>query len=296
MKPAAFEYYAPTSLDEALEILARLGYDGKVLAGGQSLVPAMNFRMALPAALVDLNTMPELSFINPTGDGGLLIGTMTRDSIVEHNPLVKERAPMIAETMFHVAHPQIRNRGTFGGLMAHADPTAQIPAVVFVLNARFHVRGKDTDRWDSSEEFFLGPFATSIEPGEMLVEIEIPAMAPRTGSSYKQMARQAGAQALVGAASVITLDEAGKAADVRIALTSVGEIPVFAAQAVAGLVGETLTPELIEAAAESASTVDIDPGADIHCSVEYRRHLARVLTRQSLTEALERAGRNGGKK
>jgi len=291
MKPAAFDYYAPTSVDEALETVAQLGYDGKVLAGGQSLIPAMNFRMALPAALVDLNSVPELSYIRPTDEGGILIGTMTRDSAVEFSDLVKARAPMVSETMPHVAHPQIRNRGTFGGCLAHADPTAQLPAVVTALNARYHIRGSGGDRWISSEEFYTGPFATAIEPDEMLIEIEIPAMAQRTGSSYRQVARQVGAQALVGAASVLTLDDAGRVMEARIALTSVGEVPVMANQAISLLVGEVLTADTIIAAAEAAATVDIDPGGDIHCSAEYRRHLTRVLTRQSLTEALERAAR-----
>jgi CO/xanthine dehydrogenase FAD-binding subunit len=239
--------------------------------------------------LVDLNTVPELFYIRPTDQGGILLGAMTRDSVVETSDLIRQRAPMIVETMPHVAHPQIRSRGTFGGCMAHADPTAQLPAVAFALSTRFHIRSVETDRWVSSEEFFVGPFTTAIEPGELLVEMEIPPTASRTGTSYKQVARQAGAQALVGSASLITLDDAGRIQDARICLTSVGEIPVFATQAVAGLVGEIPSPDLIAVASETAANLDIDPGGDIHCSAEYRRHLTRVLTRQSLAEAIHRA-------
>jgi len=294
MKPAEFDYYAPASVEEALDLLAELGYDGKVLAGGQSLVPAMNFRMALPSALVDLNSIPELFYIKEE-DGGLAIGAMTRDSQVEHSSLVADRAPMVVETMPYVAHPQIRNRGTFGGLMAHADPTAQIPAVAFALNARYLLRKKEAERWVTSEEFYIGPFTTAIEPDEILAEVVIPAAPERSGSSYQQVARQHGAQGLVGVASLVTLDESGRCQDARIVLTSVGETPVFAHQAVQSLLGELPTAEMIQAAAEMASTADIDPGSDIHCTVEYRRHLANVLTRRSLTAAFERAAGNAGR-
>lgn len=291
MKPAEFDYYAPDSLAEALEVTAQLGYDGKILAGGQSLVPAMNFRMATPAALIDLNPVVELFYIRPTETGGLSIGAMTRDSVVEESPLVKERAPLIAETMPHVAHPQIRNRGTLGGCMAHADPTAQLPAVLYTLGATFNIRSLESDRWVAAEDFFLGPFTTAIEVGEILVEMQIPGLAPRTGTAYQQVARQAGAQALVGAASLLTVDEDGRISAARIALTSVGEIPVFAAQAVATLTGAPATAEVLAQAADLAADEDIDPGGDIHCSAEYRRSLTRVLTRKSLATALERATR-----
>ncbi len=146
MKPAPFEYYAPTSVEEALATLQNLGYDGKVLAGGQSLIPAMNFRMARPAALVDLNKVKELFYIKPTDDGGLAIGTMTRDSVVEKDPLVAQRFPIVPFVVKHIAHPQIRNRGTFGGAIAHADPAAQIPALSVALKARFLVRKQGGER------------------------------------------------------------------------------------------------------------------------------------------------------
>ena len=147
MKPAPFDYYAPTSVEEALDDLHKLGYDGKVLAGGQSLIPAMNFRMARPAALVDLNKIDELAYVKRADDGSILIGTMTRDSKVEKDSLVVERFPIIPEVMDYIAHPQIRNRGTFGGAIAHADPAAQLPALMVALKANIHISKKGSDRW-----------------------------------------------------------------------------------------------------------------------------------------------------
>lgn len=294
MKPAPFDYYAPESLDEALEILSEKEYDIKVLAGGQSLVPSMNFRLAQPPALLDLNNIPDMAYIRANPDGGVTIGTMTRDSDVENDPQVGERFPLIREAMPHIAHPQIRNRGTFGGAIAHADPTGQLPAVTTALGARYHLRSKDADRWVNCDEFFLGPFTTALGPDELLLEVEIPPLPARTGTSYQQMARQSGAQALVGVASVVTLDGSGKVASARVVLLSVGETPVLAVKTAESLVGKDLTPEAAAAAAEIAATQDTDPGGDIHCTPEFRRHLIRVLVARSLTEAGERARAKGG--
>jgi carbon-monoxide dehydrogenase medium subunit len=289
MKPAPFDYYAPTSVEEALDILSDKGYDIKVLAGGQSLIPSMNFRLAQPPALLDLNNIPDLSYIRSTSTGGVVIGAMTRDTDVEYDPTVTERFPVIREAMPHIAHPQIRNRGTFGGAIAHADPTAQLPAITLALGARYHVRSKNGDRWVGSDEFFTGPFSTALEIDELLIEVEIPAMAPHTGASYKQMARQAGAQALVGVVCVVTLDAQKRVEATRITLLSVGQTPVLSVKAMESLIGKELTPEAMAAAAEISATQDTDPGGDIHCSPEYRRHLIRVLVAQSLTTAGERA-------
>ncbi len=288
MKPAPFDYYAPASVDEALEILSEKGYDIKVLAGGQSLIPSMNFRLAQPPALLDLNNIPDLSFIRSTADGGVVIGAMTRDTEVEFDERVTKAFPIIKEAMPHIAHPQIRNRGTFGGAIAHADPTAQLPAVTLALNARYHVRNKNSDRWVECNEFYLGPFTTALEPEDLLIEVEIPALPAHTGTSYQQMARQAGAQALVGVAAVVTLD-GKKVSGARITLLSVGETPVLASGAGESLIGKELTADVVAAAAEIAATQDTDPGGDIHCSPEYRRHLIRVLVGRALTAAGERA-------
>jgi CO/xanthine dehydrogenase FAD-binding subunit len=294
MKPAEFDYYSPASIDEALDLLAKLGYSGKVLAGGQSLAPSMNFRLAQPAALVDLNQIPELSYIKSSEDGGLLIGTMTRDSQVEHDPLVAQRFPVIAEAFHFVGYPQIRNRGTFGGAIAHADPTAQMPAVLLALNGRCHVRSKTADRWVTAEEFFAGPFTTVLNPDELLVEVAIPPTGPRSGTSYQQMARQAGAQALVGVVVFVSVDEKKRCQQARLALLSVGMTPILAKEAARLLIGKEPTQAVIQAAAETAAGKDIDPGSDIHCSVEFRRHLAKMLTAQALQVAFDRAALRGG--
>lgn len=288
MKPAQFDYYAPTSVEEALGLLADLGYGVKILAGGQSLVPAMNFRMALPPALLDLNNITELAYIRPTQDG-IAIGTMTRDSDVEHDPEVIKRFPIIKEAMHHIAHPQIRNRGTFGGAIAHADPTGQLPAVCLALQARYLVSSKNGQRWVESDDFFIGPFTTVIEPEEMLVEVFLPNMAPHSGASYQQTARQAGAQALVGAAAVVELDDAGLCENVRLAYLSVGETPLLALHAAKELVGKAPTPDTIAKAAATAAAEDVDPGGDIHCSVEFRRHLVEVIGCRALTAAFAQA-------
>ena len=289
MKPAPFEYYAPASLAEALERVAQLGYSAKVLAGGQSLIPAINYRLAQPAALVDLNHVAELFYVRPATDGGVTIGAMTRNSTVEHDLLIAARAPLVAEVLPHIAWPQIRNRGAFGGNIAHADPAGHLPAIAVVLNGRYHVRSKKADRWLNSDEFFVGAFTTALEPDELLVEVALPPMPPRSGWSYRQAARQAGAEAMVGAAALVSLDERGRCSQARIAYVSVGETPALAQRAARMLLGQTPTAAAIEAAAEAAAMSDVDPGEDIHATAEYRRHLVRSLTRQALTEAFERA-------
>ncbi|MGC8779436.1 MAG: FAD binding domain-containing protein [Anaerolineae bacterium] len=289
MKPAPFDYYAPQTLAEALDRVAELGYSAKVLAGGQSLIPAMNYRLAQPAALVDLNNVAELFYIRPAADGGVTIGAMTRTATVEHDPLVAQRAPLLAEAIPHIAWPQIRNRGTFGGNVAHADPAGHLPAITVALNARYHARSKGGDRWLSADEFFLGAFTTALEPDELLVEVALPPMPPRSGWSYRQAARQAGAEAMVGVAAVVSLDERGRCASARISYVSVAETPPIAHNAAEALIGQTPTQEAIQAAAEAAAAKDVDPGEDIHATAAYRRHLVRTLTRQALTEAFERA-------
>jgi CO/xanthine dehydrogenase FAD-binding subunit len=292
MKPAPFNFFAPSTIEEALALLAEHGYDAKVLAGGQSLIPTMNFRLAQPAVLVDLNRIPELFYIKPDKDGGVLVGTMTRESQVERDPLIAERAPLVHEAMPHIAHPQIRNRGTFGGCIAHADPAAELPAVSLALNARFRVLGQAGERWVPADEFFVGFFTTALQPDELLVEVSLPPMAPnrRRGWSFQEVARRHGDYALVGVATLVTLDEQGQCEAVRLVFLSVGDGPVEAHQAAEVLRGQVPSPEAIRAAAETASSADVDPSGDIHATADYRRHLVKVLTRRSLEQALERVG------
>lgn len=289
MKPVPFDYYAPTSQAEALERLNELGYNGKVLAGGQSLIPAMNFRMARPAALVDLNRIPDLFFIRPSADGGLAIGTMTRTSTVEKSPEVIRRFPLIAEVMPNIAHTQIRARGTFGGAIAHADPAGQLPAIALVLNANLKVAKKGAERWVNAEDFFMGPFMTVLEAEEMLAEVVLPALPAHTGSSYMQVSRQRGGYSMAAVASLVTVDEAGLCTRVRMGLISVGDMPILSQAAGKILIGQKVTPEAAKQVAEIAAKSECDPGTDVHATAEYRRHLVRVLVEQSLLAAYARA-------
>lgn len=286
MKPAPFDYYRPASLDEALALLAE--HEGaKPLAGGQSLIPAMNFRLATPSVLIDLNGIPELAFISET-DTGLKIGGMTRHRAVEHSDLVRRRAPLVHETMPYIAHAAIRTRGTFGGSLAHADPAAELPAVIVALDATVGVRGPAGARRIAASEFFSGLFTTRLEPGELLVDVEIASPRERRGSAFREIARRHGDFALVGVAASVSIDDRGRCADARVVLLSVGDRPTIAVSAAKALVGETPSPEAIRAAADAAASQDIDPTSDIHASAAYRRQLARVLTRRALETAFAR--------
>ncbi|MCB9079576.1 MAG: xanthine dehydrogenase family protein subunit M [Anaerolineaceae bacterium] len=288
MKPPPFEYFAPTTLDEALDYMADYGDEAKPLAGGQSLIPTMNFRLAQPEVLVDLNGLAELAYIRPAA-GGVSIGAMTRQRSVERSPLVAEQTPLIHETMPYIAHPQIRNRGTFGGNLAHTDPASELPAVATALNARFRAQSRSGQRWLTADEFFVDLFTTALEPEELLVEIVIPPLPARTGYAFHEISRRHGDYALVGVAATVTLDDSGLCEAARLVYFSVGDKPVEAVQATAALAGQKLSAAAIDAAAEIAATQDIDPPGDIHASVAYRRHLAKVLARQVLAAATARA-------
>ena len=186
MKPAPFEYHAPGSVDEVLALLAEHGDEAKVLAGGQSLVPTMNFRLAQPEVLIDLNRVAELDHLRVEGSE-LRIGAMTRQRTVERSALVAERAPLLTETLPWIAHPQIRNRGTFGGALAHADPAAELPAVTLALGARFRARRRGAERWIAAGGFFTGLFETALGPDELLVEVALPELGPRTGWAFREV-------------------------------------------------------------------------------------------------------------
>jgi CO/xanthine dehydrogenase FAD-binding subunit len=288
MKPAPFEYHRPRSLDEALALLAQYGGDAKPLAGGQSLIPAMNFRLATPAVLVDLNALDELAYITSSG-GGLRIGGMTRQRAVERSAEIAKDTPLLHETMPFIAHPAIRNRGTVGGSVAHADPAAELPAVMLALNAQFALRRQNGSRSIQAGDFFTGLFSTALEPGELLTAIAVPRAQKRTGYAFQEISRRRGDFALVGVAASVDVDEQGRCANARIALLSVGDRPMLAVTAAAVLKGQAPSAEAIRSAAETAATKDIDPPSDIHASAKYRRQLASVLTRRVLERAFDRA-------
>jgi CO/xanthine dehydrogenase FAD-binding subunit len=288
LKPAPFEYFRPRSLDEALALLAEYGADAKALAGGQSLIPAMNFRLATPSVLVDLNAIGGLDYIRD-GAGTVHIGGMTRQRALERSTLIRHHLPLIAETMPYIAHPAIRTRGTIGGSLAHADPAAELPAVVLALESTLIVSSQSGAREISAQEFFLGLFTTAVQAGELLTEIRIPPPAARSGYAFQEMSRRHGDFALVGVAAVVRLDDKGRCDEARVALLSVGDRPTLAAQAANALKGQMPSAESIRGAAEVAATSDIDPPSDIHASARYRRQLANVLTRRVLERAFERA-------
>jgi carbon-monoxide dehydrogenase medium subunit len=293
MKPPPFKYFAPDTVEEALAHLAEYGYEAKALAGGQSLIPTMNFRLAQPGVLVDLNNIPELAYIRPGSEGGVAVGAMTRQRQVERSDLIADRVPLVHETMPYIAHPQIRNRGTFGGSIAHADPASELPALALALDALFKVRNQSSERWVRASEFFIDLFATALEPDDLLIEVSLPEMAPQTGYAFEEVSRRHGDYALVGLAATITVNLSGQCQRARLVFFSVGTGPVEAFQAQADLDGEDLSQAAIQAAADIAASTDLDPPSDIHASTAYRRHLARVLAQRVLTRAAARAAGNG---
>ena len=284
MKPAPFEYFRPHSVEEAIDLLAKHGPDAKPLAGGQSLIPAMNFRLAAPAVLVDLNAIDALSGVTPH-EGGLRIGAMTRHRMLEHSGIVAREAPLVAAAMPFVAHAAIRTRGTLGGSLAHADPAAELPAVLLALDAAFTLRGRERSRSVPAADFFIGLFTTTLEPGELLTEVVITPRSSRSACAFQELSRRQGDYALAGVAAQVALDERGRCATARIALLSVADRPVLAGHASRALAGERPTPALIREAADAAAAHDIDPPGDIHASSAYRRHLAAVLMRRVLERA-----------
>lgn len=288
MKPAPFEYHAPDTLEEALALLGEHGFGAKLLAGGQSLIPAMNFRLSQPAVLIDLNGVDELVYVREDGAAGLRIGAMTRQRTLEHSDLVAARAPLLAETMPWIAHPQIRNRGTVGGSIAHADPAAELPAVMLAREACFELRGPAGSRTVPASEFFTGLFGTAMEPDELLVEARLDPLPDRTGTAFEEIARRHGDYALAGVAAVLTVDEAGRCTRARIALFSVSDGPTLATGAADLLPGRELDEAAIREAADVTAR-DLDPPGDIHASATYRRHLAGHLTARALRTAAARA-------
>lgn len=290
MKPAPFEYVAPTDLHGVLVALHDHGFDAKLLAGGQSLVPVMNFRLAQPGVLIDLNTVPELDFIRREADGTMRFGSMVRQRTLERDTLVREHLPLLHETMPHIAHPQIRNRGTFGGSIAHADPAGELPVIAVALNGRFRIQSTTTDRWVSARDFFRALFETDCGDVEMITEIELPPLAPNTGTAFTEVARRHGDYALGGVAAVVTVDASQVCTAARLVYLNAGEIPMVAEEAAQLLVGERMSDELLLETAVTASTQEISPMSDIHANDEYKRHLAKVLTIRALRTAFERAG------
>jgi len=284
MKPAPFNYIAPETIEDALAALKEHGYSAKLLAGGQSLIPTMNFRLAQPSVLIDINNIEGLDFIRRDVSGELRIGALVRHHQLESDPLVEAYAPLITAAMVHVAHPQIRNRGTVGGSIAHADPAAELPAVMLALDARFRLQNGRSSRWVSATDFFLGLFMTALADDEMLVEIAIPPVKVGSGFGFEEIARRHGDFALAGVATMVGRDGAGACTSARIVYINAGETPILATKASQHLVGKPLTAEIMAEAATIAQE-EIEPSGDIHATVEFKHHLAKVLTIRALKSA-----------
>jgi carbon-monoxide dehydrogenase medium subunit len=288
MKPAPFKYALPPNLEEALELKAKHGDEARFLAGGQSLIPMMNFRLAQPEALIDLNGLTELHYARQVDSGALRVGAMTRHREMLVNPLVRSSQPLVTEAMHQVAHPQIRNRGTLCGNLAHADPASEMPAVMLALEARFHARSTTTERWIEAKDFFRGVFETALTDVEMLVEVEMPAMSDRTGTAFVEFARRPGDYAIIGVAAVVGLDQEGACARCRLAYCNAHQTPIRAVAAENALLGKRISDNEAKAAGEMASR-EIDPPDDVQASGAYKRHLIGVLTRQAVAMAQARA-------
>jgi aerobic carbon-monoxide dehydrogenase medium subunit len=287
VKPPRFDYLAPAALDEALDLLRDLGEGAKVLAGGQSLVPLLNFRLARPTHLVDLNEVAGLDGIRVDG-GHLAIGAMTRQRAVETSALVRERCPLLAEAMPQIGHVQIRNRGTIGGSLVHADPAAELPAVVAALDGELVLQSARGRRVLKPEQFFTAYLTTAVVSDEILVEARVPVTPPRTGSAFLEVSRRHGDFALVGVAATLTVDGAGICTAAAIALAGVGPGPVVAREAARALVGIEPRATAFEEAGRLVAE-RVTPDSDLHASSDYRKHLAGVLTRRALVRAAERA-------
>jgi carbon-monoxide dehydrogenase medium subunit len=286
MKPPPFTYHDPTSTEEALDLLQRYGGDAKVLAGGQSLMPLLNFRLSSPAALVDINRIAALSYIRHEA-GRLCIGALTRQRTIEFSAPVREHLPLLYEATTLVGHLPIRTRGTIGGSLAHADPAAEYPAVATAAEAELVVQGPHGRRILRPEEFFIGYLTTALASDEVLVEVRFPTPPPTSGWAFAEFARRHGDFALVGIAAV--LDTKGELCQyARLATAGVGPAPLRLRATEQILEQEGLTEQSIEAAAVQAAE-SVDPQSDIHASTEFRRHLTRVLTRRALRQASVRS-------
>jgi CO/xanthine dehydrogenase FAD-binding subunit len=286
MKPAPFKYIAATSLEHALALKAEHGDDAKFLAGGQSLMPAMNFRLAQPAIIIDINGIEDLAGIRPSG-GTTRVGPVTRYRALQRDAGFAQLFPLIGEALPHIAHPQIRNRGTIGGNLSHADPASELPAIAVALRARFRVQAAKQERWIEAPDFFAGALTTDLKPDEMLTEIELPLAKPRTGSCFMEIARRRGDFAIVGVAAMVTLGDEDKCTAIRLAFCGVGQTPVDASPAADGLIGHALTEEALRDAAASVQAM-IDPGGSVHATADYQRHIAGVLTERALQTAHQR--------
>jgi carbon-monoxide dehydrogenase medium subunit len=286
MKPAAFDYVVADSIDMAVVSLAEAGGDGKIIAGGQSLVPMLNFRLLRPSILVDINRIGGLAFIEDAGKA-IRIGALTRHYQIETSPVIARHLPVLGHAMTHVAHLAIRNRGTIGGSLSHADPAAELPMMALLLDAEIHIASAGGKRMIAARDFFLGALTVDLAGGDIVTEIVLPILPPKTGWGFEEVSRRSGDFALAAVAATLTVS-AGAISQARIALTGVGPTALRAAQAEALLLGHALEPNLIGRVIEAVRTA-IKPDTDLHASSDYRRHLAGVLAGRAVAAAWRRA-------
>ncbi|MGB8105712.1 MAG: xanthine dehydrogenase family protein subunit M, partial [Pseudolabrys sp.] len=282
MKPAAFDYVIADSIDMAVASLADGGGDAKIIAGGQSLVPMLNFRLLRPSVLIDINRIGDLAFIEEAGKK-IRIGALTRHYQLETSPVIARHLPVLASAMTHVAHLAIRNRGTIGGSLSHADPAAELPMMALLLDAELHIASASGKRTIAARDFLVGALTVDLARDDIVTEIVLPKLPPKTGWGFEEVARRTGDFALAAAAATLTLS-AGVISQARIALTGVGATPVRAAEAEALLVGQALEPGLIDRIIDAVRAA-IEPDTDLHASSDYRRHLAGVLAGRAVSAA-----------
>lgn len=280
MKPPAFKYCAPRSVNEAIEVLAHEGEDVSILAGGQSLVPMLNMRMARPEVLVDINHIDAISGIEDNGH--LAVGALTRQRAVEHSSVVAKRAPLLIHAAKHIGHPAIRARGTVGGSVSHADPASELPAALVALDATLVLTGPSGERRVSAEDFFVSVFTTARQPDEILTRIEVQAVREESKCGFVEVARRHGDFALVGVAAQIDEDPDGRVTSARLVITNVSDVPFRARQAEEALVGNHIGDPATRVAAADAAAAALSPPSDVHASAEYRIDVSRTLVRRVL--------------
>jgi CO/xanthine dehydrogenase FAD-binding subunit len=287
VKPAAFDYVRAESVGQAVHALAGAGGDGKIIAGGQSLVPMMNFRLVKPSVLVDINRIPGLDRIERRGKR-ISLGALVRHRMTASDPLIAESLPVLHHAMKHVAHLTVRNRGTFCGSICHADPAAEMPMMAQLLNAEIHIVSPTGERSLSAKEFLTGSLVTALEQDELVTEIEIDQLAPDTGWGFGEFARRHGDYALA-AVAVTMLRRDGVASDVRVAVMGVGETAMRVNEVEAFLEAHEMDGDLIDVAVDALRSF-VEPNSDLHASADYRRHLCGELMRRALLDAWKRAG------
>jgi carbon-monoxide dehydrogenase medium subunit len=287
MPATVFEYHVPTTVQEAISLLSQYGGEAKLLAGGHSLIPIMNLRLAQPKALIDIGKIPGLVGIREEG-GTIVIGAMTTHWLIESSALLKEKVPILPEAAAVIGDVQVRNRGTIGGSLAHADPAGDFPAVAVALDMQLKAVGPKGERTLKAREFFVDILTTALQPDEILTEIRVPAFAARTGSAYEKFPNPASRYAIVGAAAVVTVDGNGVCQKAAVGLNGVSGKPVAAVGVEQALIGKRLNDQTIQEAATKAAD-GLEPLGDIFASAPYRAHLARVYTKRALARASGRA-------